>query len=289
MLKNAITLSAMILFSHAKVNLGLHVTGRRIDGFHDLESVMVPVGLRDIIEIQERKDPGKGMEFSQSGIPVGGPGEENLCQKAYRLLSEEISLPPVHLHLHKQIPVGAGLGGGSSNASITLKGLNTLCGDPISEKELHRIAVRLGSDCPFFLHERAMMMEGRGEILSPASPPLEDLEMVILFAGIHISTADAYAGVKPRIPERHLAKQIEAPREQWKMQVRNDFEEGIYREHSLLGEIRDGLYHAGALYASMSGSGSSLYALSETPLSLPESLSRYEIWRGPAKFGPVLN
>jgi 4-diphosphocytidyl-2-C-methyl-D-erythritol kinase len=289
MLKNDLPLPAMILFSHAKVNLGLHITGRRSDGFHELESVMLPVGLQDIIEIRVKEGHQQGMLFSQSGIPVGSPGEENLCQKAYRLLNEEVALPPVELHLHKQIPVGAGLGGGSSNASLTLKGLNALCENKLAAEALHRIASQLGSDCPFFLYDRAMMMEGRGEVLSKFSPPLEDLEMVILFPGIHISTAKAYAGVTPRKPERHLSHEIDAPREAWKKQVRNDFEEGIYREHPVLKDIRDGLYRAGALYASMSGSGSSLYAISKRPLALPEPLSRYEIWRGPANFRPGLS
>lgn len=217
-----------------------------------------------------------------TGIPAGTGMQNNLCFRAYEMLDRETPLPRVNLHLHKQIPVGAGLGGGSSDASTTLKGLNRMAPDPVSPEKLKEIAGRLGSDCPFFLHTGPMMAEGRGEILTPVTLNLEGLFLVILHPGIHIPTAEAYRGVKPVIPGRHLVNLINEPVNQWKELIGNDFEFPVFQKYPELAEIKQELYGSGALYASMSGSGSSLYGLFSSLPSLPEDLARLVIWKGPA-------
>jgi 4-diphosphocytidyl-2-C-methyl-D-erythritol kinase len=282
MLKKQISLSSMILFSPAKVNIGLHITGRRPDGFHNLQSVMVPIGLCDILEIRQIKSRKGGLHFSQSGIPVDGDQGKNLVEKAFEIMSRVSDLPPVEIHLHKQIPVGAGLGGGSSNASVTLKGLNQLMTNALSLEQLSQMATHLGSDCPFFLYQKPMFMEGRGEILSQVSIGLEGMTMVVLFPQIHLSTAMAYAGVEPLTPMTHLRELIAAPIEDWKELIINDFEKGVFQKYPELEIFKQGLYKSGAIYASLSGSGSSLFGIFPGMPHLPPRLSRFVIWKGEA-------
>lgn len=272
----------MIYFSPAKINLGLQVLKRRADGFHEIRSVMYPVGLCDIVEIH--RIPGKNipLEFSQSGIRFEGDLKQNLCIKAWELLSTDCSIPPVSIHLHKQIPVGAGLGGGSSNASTVLKGLNLLAEKPVKPEKLAELAARLGSDCPFFLHNIPMMMEGRGEILSRVDISPGSGHLVLLFPEIHIPTAEAYGAVSPSVPARNLRELIEEPLDRWKEILVNDFEKSAFRNYPILGELKSALYKAGASYASMSGSGSSLFGIFKTAPALPEELLRYRLWQGPA-------
>jgi len=243
---------------------------------------MYPTGLCDIIEINQFAGDNNPVRFSQSGIRFEADMESNLCIKAWKLLASERTLPPVAIHLHKQIPVGAGLGGGSSNASTVLKGLNHLASPPLSPEGLAELAGQLGSDCPFFLHKQPMIMEGRGEILSAADVSFNKYYLVLLFPGIHISTAEAYGAVTPFIPATQLNELIEAPFEKWKELIVNDFEENAFAKHPLLPELKRSLYEAGATFASMSGSGSSLYGIFERPPDLPEEIQRYVIWKGPA-------
>jgi 4-diphosphocytidyl-2-C-methyl-D-erythritol kinase len=282
MLKNAISLSSMILFSPAKINIGLHITERRPDGFHNLQSVMYPVDLCDILEIRPSGAGNQALHFSRSGISSGEEPGDNLCEKAYKIMTREVRLPPVEIHLHKQIPVGAGLGGGSSNAAATLKGLNQLSDHPLSREKMHKLALSIGSDCPFFLHHEAMMMEGRGEILTPVSVKLDGLCLVLLFPELHISTAEAYAGVIPELPAVHLGQNISKPVDEWRGKVVNDFERGIFRRYPELEILKKELMKAGALYASLSGSGSSLFGIFTGSPGLPDNLSRYVVWRGEA-------
>lgn len=270
----------MILYSPAKINIGLQVIGRRDDGYHNLRSVMYPLPLFDIIEITEAPVTAEGVEFSSSGIAFD-PGEGgNLCLRAHESLASETFIPPVRFHLHKQIPSGAGLGGGSSNASITLKGLNRLAKPPLDDSRLHVIASMLGSDCPFFIHSGAMMMEGRGEVLSPVRLNLDHLYLVLIYPEVQISTAEAYSGIKPVMPEKHLRELVSRPVEEWQGSVVNDFESHIFDRFPELGRIRDSLYFQGAVYASMSGSGSSIYGLFTAKPHLPDDLSKYSIFRG---------
>jgi len=272
----------MIYFSPAKINLGLQILKQRDDGFHMLRSVMYPTGLCDIIEINQLPVEDIPVRFSQSGIRFQADLEKNLCMKAWKLMTSEQDLPHVSIHLHKQIPVGAGLGGGSSNASTVLKGLNQIAGSPVSSERMADLAAQLGSDCPFFLYELPMMMEGRGEILSQVELSLDKLHLVLLFPEIHISTAEAYGAVSPFVPDKHLQQLIEAPMDRWKGLIINDFEKNALLKYPLLKTLKRSLYEAGAVYASMSGSGSALYGIFETPPQLPEELRKYIIWKGPA-------
>ena len=272
----------MIYFSPAKINLGLQVLERREDGFHNLRSVMYPTGLCDIIEIHQLPGEAPPVSFTQSGIRFDSDPELNLCMKAWKRMASDRELPHVAIHLHKQIPVGAGLGGGSSNASTILRGLNLLAPSPASNERLEELACQLGSDCPFFLHDVPMMMEGRGELLSPVNVSLENHFLALLFPEIHISTAEAYGAVTPALPDSDLRQVIEAPVKQWKDSLVNDFEESAFIRHPLLKDLKSELYNAGARYASMSGSGSALYGIFESAPALPEDIRKYMIWNGPA-------
>lgn len=271
----------MILFSPAKINIGLQILEKREDGFHNIRSIMYPTGLCDILEIRTMPKESPPFQLKQSGITVDSDTESNLVSRAWHLLSRETSLPPLSMHLHKQIPVGAGLGGGSSNASNTLRALNKLSPEEISDEQLIGMAGRLGSDCPFFLQTNPMMMEGRGEILSQTKAHLEGSFLVLLFPGIHVSTKEAYEGVIPKVPATPLQKLISEPADRWKDHIQNDFEDSVFAKHPLIRELKEALYTSGAYYASMSGSGSSVYGIFRKQCRLPEDVRRYLIWEGP--------
>ena len=272
----------MIYFSPSKINLGLQILEQRKDGFHMLRSVMYPTPLCDIIEINQLPGETIPVRFYQSGIRFEGDLEKNICMKAWKLMASERELPPVAIHLHKQIPVGAGLGGGSSNASTVLKGVNLLASSPATPERIEELAGQLGSDCPFFLHKLPMMMEGWGELLSQVNVSLNNFYLVLLFPEIHISTAEAYGAVSPAFPDLHLRDVIEAPVKQWKGLVVNDFEKNTFNKYPILSDLKIALYKAGAKFASMSGSGSSLYGVFESAPELPEEVKKCVIWEGPA-------
>lgn len=273
---------SMIFYSPAKINVGLRIIERREDGFHNLQSIIYPVDLCDILEIRMHSGPDHGLRFSHSGVEVDTPDEKNLCLMAWDLFNRTHPLPSVQLHLHKQIPVGAGLGGGSSNAATVLLGLNQLMGNPLQNEDLKELASRLGSDCPFFLYRKAMLMEGRGEILTRIPFSLEKLYLVIIFPGIHLSTKAAYASVNVRGTKIPLDEMVQKPLEQWKNMIINDFEESLFSEYAELKQLKQLFYEAGALYASLSGSGSSMYGLFKDPPVLPETLEGFVIWKGNA-------
>lgn len=270
----------MIYFSPAKINLGLQITERRQDGFHNLQSLMYPIPLCDLIEISQLPWQDTPLQFTQSGIGTGTTPENNLCIRAWDLMRSEVNIPPVAMHLHKQIPVGAGLGGGSSNASTVLKALNTLVDEPVSKEQLADFAATLGSDCPFFLQEGPMMMEGRGELLSHVSVSLSAFYLLVLFPEVHISTAEAYSKVTPALPEQQLRQLIEVPVHQWRDNLKNDFEPSLFEQYPQLHELKHGLYRAGALYAAISGSGSSLYGIFDSNPVLPGEIRKFVIWQG---------
>lgn len=273
----------MICFSPAKINIGLQILNKRKDGYHNIQSVMHPVGLCDILEINILPTADKSFLFSQSGIRFEGDQEDNLCLQAMELFRKETQIPPVQMHLHKQIPVGAGLGGGSSNASTTLLGLNALADNPLSVKQLGELAAILGSDCPFFLDPQSMLMEGRGEILTPLFLSMEEIYLVLLFPEIHVSTLDAYAGVIPAIPPLQLKELIKEPLSRWEELIENDFEKSVFKRYPQLVSLKRELYSSGATYSSLSGSGSSLYGLFKERPSLPDGLQKHVIWEGPTQ------
>lgn len=259
----------MILFPCCKINIGLHVLSKRPDGYHNIETVMYPVpGLCDSLEIIPDPDF-EGVTFTHSGLEMDCPLHSNLCIKAYDILRERYQrLPGVKMHLHKTIPFEAGLGGGSSDAACTLRMLNDLFELDITDAMLECIAAELGSDPAFFLRRTPQLCTERGEIMEPVSVDLSGKWLLIVKPPFGVSTAQAYAGCTPRIPEIPLAETIRHPLGQWRQEIGNDFEESVFKLHPRLQQIKQALYEAGALYASMSGSGSSLFGLFDKQPSL---------------------
>ncbi|MBN1131531.1 MAG: 4-(cytidine 5'-diphospho)-2-C-methyl-D-erythritol kinase [Bacteroidales bacterium] len=273
----------MIQLAPAKINLGLRITGRRNDGFHDLHSIVIPVPFYDLIEIIPDIEGTSDAEFSMSGIIPDGLPENNLCIRAYRLFSAYCGVRPVRIHLHKQIPFGAGLGGGSSNAVTVLKALNVLFDTGIPDETMKEMALKLGSDCSIFLHNKPMLMEGRGDILTDVSLDLYHYEMVILNPGLVISTAKAYALIEPEPFTEPLPELIRKPEYTWRETIRNDFEKPVFGKFPAIRKMRDGLYEHGAVYAALSGSGSSLYGLFRRLPELPDWIGKNLIWKGTLK------
>lgn len=247
----------MLSFPHAKINLGLNILRRREDGFHDITSCFYPVRLYDALEII----PAEAMNLTIRGIEWSEQAEDNHCMKAYRALERLYKLPAYSIELLKKIPVGAGLGGGSSDAAFMLTMLNEAAGLDLGFDELEAIAARLGSDCPFFIQAKPVMVSGRGELLSPTAVSLTGYSLVLIKPSFQISTATAYKGVTPCIPEVPLEEALKLPLGDWKEQVRNDFETHLFPLYPDLGHIKSSLYERGAVYASLSGSGSVVYGI----------------------------
>lgn len=251
----------MISFPNCKINLGLHVREKRNDGFHEIETLYYPLPVHDILELI----PAVETSFYNFGISTGGTASENLCMKAYELLKQDfpIALQPVKIFLHKTIPVGAGLGGGSSDGSFTLRGLNDLFGLSLPRDELARYASRLGSDCPFFIHDTPCLARGRGEILEHTELDLSGYSFLVVCPGITVQTAWAFSMVRPSVPDMLIADVTSRPVPDWKGLLRNDFEKIIFERYPALAQVKNKLYAGGALYASLSGSGSALFGIFE--------------------------
>ncbi len=248
----------MVSFPNCKINLGLHITGKRPDGYHNLETIFYPINLKDVLEIV----PSENFEFTVSGLPVNGNENDNLCAKAYYLLKKDFpSLPPINMWLHKHIPMGAGLGGGSSDGAFTLKLLNEKFLLNLSTDQLIGYALQLGSDCPFFIINKPCFASGRGEILEPFELNLLDYSFVLVCPKIHISTAWAFSQINPQPSTKSLKEIINQPIEKWKNELQNDFEKAALKKFPEMNDIKENLYRTGALYASMSGSGSAFYGI----------------------------
>ncbi len=256
----------MIVFPNCKINLGLNILQKRTDGYHDLETIFYPLKLTEALEIVEYKQESKEhfVPLSSSGLPVAGKPASNLTVQAYRLLKKDFpSLPSVHIHLHKTIPSGAGLGGGSADAAFTLKLLNELFNLSLSIEQLLIYAADLGSDCPFFILNTPCFASGRGEILKPVNLDLSAFEIVVVNPGIHIDTGRAFLNMRPAAPEKSIREIISQPPARWKDELCNDFEKVIFPLHREIVDIKDNLYFNGAVYASMTGSGSSVFGIFE--------------------------
>lgn len=256
----------MILFPPCKINLGLDITSKRADGYHDIETVMIPVkGLCDSLEII----PSEKESFSSSGLLLDCREEENIVLKAWKIMRETYGNKiayaglenSVRVHLHKAVPFGAGLGGGSSDAAFALRAINDVFSLGRTPEELIPIAAQLGSDVPFFLYNTPMLCTGRGEIMTPTTIDLKGYYIVVVKPTVSVSTAEAYAGVTPHKPEITLIERLARPISEWKNSIENAFEESVLKRYSVIGQIKNSLYNAGALYASMSGSGSAVYGL----------------------------
>lgn len=270
----------MIYFPNAKVNLGLRVTSRREDGFHDLDTVFLPVPLNDVLEvITQSTSSADAVTFTHSGIPIPGDASSNLCIKAYHLLKKDYpDLPSILLHLHKHIPMGAGLGGGSSDGAFMLKLLNDKYKLGIGLDQLKTYALALGSDCPFFIINEPVQATGRGEIMQPITCTLTSKTMVLICPGIHVSTADAFRKIKlsPNAPT--CASIVEKPIQEWKNTLFNDFEEPVFNVYPEIATIKEKLYNVGAAYASMTGTGSTVYGIFDTCPALKDLFpSHYQL------------
>jgi 4-diphosphocytidyl-2-C-methyl-D-erythritol kinase len=274
----------MLCFPNAKINIGLHVIGRRSDGYHNIETVFWPIGLSDILEFVPLPGvPSGSAALTLTGIPVEGLVEDNLCMKAYHLLSKDFELPAVDIHLHKIIPSQAGLGGGSSDAAFMLKCLNVQFELYLDEDRLCDYASQLGSDCAFFIRNKPLFGYERGNRFREIPVFREPMEFVVVNPGLLIKTSGAYSAIHPGKPDQELEALIRLPIGQWRNLISNDFEKYAIGLYPVIGEIRDKLYQLGAAYAAMSGSGSSVYGIfKDKAPSVKESFPDFFCWTGPA-------
>ena len=272
--------SFMITFPPAKINLGLRITGKRDDGYHDLQTIFYPVCLCDALEYIEPEEQLKEDILVVTGNIDPFPQEDNITIKALGIMRRKRSIPHLRIHLHKAIPVGAGLGGGSSDASAFIKSLNRFFNLDLTSDELLSIAAETGSDCPFFIFGTPAYATGRGEILTPAEPVNGDWWLLLVGPDIHVSTAEAYRGCEPYKSDTDLISIFNSGVENWKGNMVNDFEKSVFKRYPLLGEIKEMIYNSGAIYASMSGSGSSIYGLFREKPDIPAALADMIVYSG---------
>ncbi|MEG1554100.1 MAG: 4-(cytidine 5'-diphospho)-2-C-methyl-D-erythritol kinase [Rikenellaceae bacterium] len=255
----------MIYHSSCKINIGLDVISKRDDGFHNIESLMFPVlGLYDEIEVVPRRD--NDIIFSQQGIAVDCLVEDNLCVRAYKLLMKDYGIAGADISINKKIPFGAGLGGGSSNASFILKAAVEAYGLSVSPERLVSLARKLGSDTAFFIYNRPALVSGRGDELSLLDISLDGYFLTLIKPNININTKKAYSGITPFVPQKRITDILKGKVEDWHLGLKNDFEKHIFEKNPLLLSIKKSLYDKGALLSMMSGSGSTMYAISKEPI-----------------------
>lgn len=266
----------MICFPNAKINLGLNVVSKRPDGYHNIETVFYPIPVKDALEIVEAEK----LSFTQTGIQVDAPMEKNLVIKALNLLKTQYEIPPLEIHLLKTIPFGAGLGGGSADAAFMLKLVNDFCKLDIHADELEKLAVSIGADCPFFIRNKPVFATGTGNVFEPVDLSLKGYHFCLIKPDVAVSTPEAYSLVSPAVPEISLKEIVNRPVAEWKNLMTNDFEKSVFTKYPVIGEIKDRIYEAGAVYASMSGSGSSVFGLFDTPTRLKEQFTDCFVWEG---------
>lgn len=249
----------MIVFPNCKINLGLNVIGKRTDGFHDLETVFYPLAFTDVLEIAASENSSNELVITGLQVPAG---ESNLCMKAYSLLKKDFPhMPFIKIHLHKAIPMGAGLGGGSADAAFSLKLLNKKFINSLTAEQIKRYALQLGSDCPFFIDNIPSFATGRGECLDAVDLHLENYKIMLVNPGIHVDTAWAYSKITPSRPATSIKDIIRQPPQMWVDALTNDFERPVFEEYPEIKQLKKMLYDAGAVYASLTGSGSTVYGL----------------------------
>lgn len=270
----------MLCFPNAKINLGLSIIERRPDHFHNIESIFYPIPLSDILEVVKSNKKDVKVELKITGMDIPGSVNTNLCVKAYHLLDNVYDLPPVTLHLHKLIPMGAGLGGGSADGAFTLTLLNQAFELGLSSEKMADYASQLGSDCPFFIRNRPSLGEEKGQLLSDVQVNLEGKYLVLVKPPVFVGTAEAYAGVVPHKPEHSVASVIQNPVNLWKDMLCNDFENSIFNKYPMIAEVKAQLYKNGALYSSMTGSGSAVYGIFENEIQLKNVFAGMFYWGG---------
>lgn len=266
----------MIAFPPAKINLGLYVIEKRPDDFHNIETLLYPIQWCDILEIVKSEE----FKFSQSGLTIDGDVNDNLCVKAYNLLKQDYNLSPVHIFLYKNIPAGAGLGGGSSDGAHTLLLLNEIFSLTLTLKQLTHYCIKLGSDCAFFLHRKPMLGKQKGDVLTPIDLSLKKYFIVIVMPPLQVSTADAYGAIIPKHPGVNITEKIMLPMHLWQHVLENDFEKQVISKNPMLKMIKKKLYNSGALYSSMTGSGAAIYGIFEEATDLQNTFEDCLFWQG---------
>lgn len=266
----------MICFPNAKINLGLNVVSKRLDGYHNIETIFYPIPVKDALEIVEAET----LSFSQTGIQIDAPMEKNLVIKALNLLKTQYNIPPLEIHLLKTIPWGAGLGGGSADAAFMLKLLNDFCKLSIQPDELEETAASIGADCPFFIRNTPVFATGTGNIFEPVQLSLKGYHFCLIKPNVTVSTPEAYSLVTPVAPAVSLKEIVNRPVSEWEDLMVNDFEKSVFTKHPVIRQIKETLYQTGAVYASMSGSGSSVFGLFEAPTQLKEQFADCFTWEG---------
>lgn len=269
----------MLVYPNAKINLGLNVVEKRPDGYHNLETVFFPIGLADALEIVFPENETKEYIWQSSGNAVDCDPDQNLCIKALRKLREARELPTVGLHLHKVVPTGAGLGGGSSDAAFVMKHVNQLLKLGLSDTELKEMSAKIGADCPFFIDNKPSYATGIGDILTPIEVNLNGYWIVLVKPPVSVPTKTAYSKIRPHYPEVSIKEIIKKPVEEWKNLLVNDFEESVFAEYPQIEQLKTELYVKGAIYASMSGSGSSVFGIFKSEPNI-EFAPEYFVWRG---------
>lgn len=268
----------MLSFPNAKINLGLNITGKLPDGYHTIETIFYPIGLKDALEFVENPSDNK-TSLVISGCKVSGNLDQNLVLKAYHLLSNDFKLPQLAVYLHKHIPLGAGLGGGSADAAFMLSMLNSNYKLGLSTDELKKYALRLGADCSFFIDNTPSFASGKGEVLNAIKLSLKGYFLVLVKPDVSVETAKAYSLCTPHKPTVSLLDIAEQPLEEWKGCMKNDFEDPIFKIYPAIAEIKNKLYEKGALYASMSGSGSSVFGIFKQQPELSACFSPHFVWQ----------
>ena len=257
----------MITFPNAKINLGLNIVEKRPDGYHNLETIFYPINLQDALEVTRRENNDKEYTLHISGSPLEGEPEDNLVVKAYKLLKKDYpGLLPVDIHMYKHIPAGAGLGGGSSDAACMIKLLNEKFSLGLSTERMEEYAVKLGADCSFFIRNKPVFATGIGNLFEPVELSLKGYHIILIKPDIFVSTRDAFAEIKPVRPAVSLKEIVKQPIETWKSSMKNDFEDSVFKKFPEIAAIKDELYDLGAVYAAMSGSGSSVYGIFKAPI-----------------------
>ncbi|MGZ2370877.1 4-(cytidine 5'-diphospho)-2-C-methyl-D-erythritol kinase [Ancylomarina sp. YFZ004] len=268
----------MLTYSNAKINIGLNIVEKRSDGFHNIETVFFPINMRDAIEIADSKG-NSPYTFSASGIPINIEAKDNIVVKAYELIKAKYNFPAQDIHLHKKIPFGAGLGGGSANAAYMIKLLNQKFKLGMSIEEMEDEVKKLGSDCAFFIKNEPAFAVEKGDKLSSIDLDLSGYHILLIKPDVHISTPEAYANIKAQKQEISLEELIKQPIETWKSSIKNDFENSIFPKHSLLAIIKEELYEEGAIYAAMSGSGSSMFGLFKNEPNILPQWEKHYCWK----------
>jgi 4-diphosphocytidyl-2-C-methyl-D-erythritol kinase len=256
----------MLAFANAKINIGLNVTEKLPSGYHNIQTVFYPIKIHDVVEITDATL----ISFKVVGIDIEGNPEDNLCYKAFRLLQKDYNFPAQQITLLKQIPIGAGLGGGSSDAAHLIKLIDQKFNLGLNVAEMEQYASKLGADCAFFIQNKPVYAYGKGDQFKPLNLDLSAYNIVLVKPETHVSTAEAYAGMIPQANDENLPDLVKEPLESWKHHIKNDFERMVFEKYPAIADVKNRLYQAGAIYAAMSGSGSSVYGIFDKAISLPD-------------------